>query len=155
SAWWPNLQVQLAQVVALSGLPGWAAAAYVPCAVVLLLVAVAAARPLPAWSRSTWNVLASLALLLVPSLVWLMALTRVPPGVVDERPAPRLASWAWVVLSILTPLYHPYARLWLPLHAMSLVLVSGWLTGLGRTGDRRSLVWYGAVAATALVWTIA
>jgi hypothetical protein len=154
NAWWPDLQVQLAQVVALSGLPGWTVVLQVPCAVALSLVALSSRRPLPAWLRSAWNVLAALALLLAPSLVWLMALTRVPTGLVDERPAARLASWSWVVLTILTPLYHPYARLWLPLHAISLVLVCGWLTGLGRTTDRRATLWQGAVATMALLWAI-
>ena len=32
------------------------------------------------------------------------------------RPSRMLGAW-WLVLSVLTPFYHPYARLWLPLHA--------------------------------------
>lgn len=48
----------------------------------------------------------------------------------DESSTVRLVGVWWLALSVLTPLYHPYARLWLPLEAV------GWLMGglvLGRT----------------------
>jgi len=35
------------------------------------------------------------------------------------------------VLSALTPLYHPYARLWLPLHAAGWILTAGAVVALG------------------------
>ena len=35
-----------------------------------------------------------------------------------------LGSW-WLVMTALTPLYHPYARLWLPLHALGWTLMAG------------------------------
>ncbi|HEY2155906.1 MAG TPA: glycosyltransferase family 39 protein, partial [Isosphaeraceae bacterium] len=41
----------------------------------------------------------------------------------DRSPGVRLVGVWWAVSSILTPLYHPYARLWLPLEA------AGWLLG--------------------------
>ena len=38
---------------------------------------------------------------------------------------------AWLVLSVLTPLYHPYARLWLTLHAAGWLLIAGAIHELG------------------------
>ncbi len=40
-----------------------------------------------------------------------------------------LGSW-WILLSILTPFYHPYARLWMPLHAAGWLLVAGLIVEL-------------------------
>jgi 4-amino-4-deoxy-L-arabinose transferase-like glycosyltransferase len=52
----------------------------------------------------------------------------------DERPAVRLFGVWWIALTILTPMYHPYARLWLPLEASGWImagLVVAWLFGWG------------------------
>src|SRR5262249_29160159 len=55
-------------------------------------------------------------------LVWLLS---------DRRPAVRvLGSW-WLVLSVLTPFYHPYARLWLPMHAVAWLMMAGAVIALG------------------------
>jgi 4-amino-4-deoxy-L-arabinose transferase-like glycosyltransferase len=54
----------------------------------------------------------------------------------DKSPTARLVGVWWVALSILTPMYHPYARLWLPVEA------SGWVGG-------------GMVLATAFRWAVA
>jgi hypothetical protein len=39
----------------------------------------------------------------------------------------RLLGIAWLGLSIATPFYHPYARLWLPLHLLGLVVTAEYL----------------------------
>jgi hypothetical protein len=41
------------------------------------------------------------------------------------RPEPglRLMAWWWLVMTVMTPMYHPYARLWLPIHAASWILI--------------------------------
>jgi hypothetical protein len=48
-----------------------------------------------------------------------------------------LGSW-WLILSILTPFYHPYARLWLPLHAAGWLLLAGLLLVLVPSGGPES-----------------
>ena len=48
----------------------------------------------------------------------------------------------WALLAVLTPFYHPYARLWLPVQALTWVFVGGlfvsirsrWETGLPEFG---------------------
>ena len=46
------------------------------------------------------------------------------------RTSTRVVGVWWVSLMVLTPLYHPYARLWLPCHAVQWLL-GGWLVGEG------------------------
>jgi hypothetical protein len=41
-----------------------------------------------------------------------------------------VGAW-WLVYSILTPFYHPYARLWLPLHAAGWLIAAGSIVALG------------------------
>ena len=36
----------------------------------------------------------------------------------------------WVTLSVLTPFYHPYARLWLPVEAFGWLLMGGVFVGI-------------------------
>jgi dolichyl-phosphate-mannose-protein mannosyltransferase len=56
-----------------------------------------------------------------PNLGWWVALAMLPWWVASKSPARRLLAIGWVSMAILTPFYHPYARLWLPLHAF------GWM----------------------------
>lgn len=156
-AWSRDFRLQLAQVEALSGLPAWAIDARVGTAAFIALVALAMMRPLPVWSRRTLAVVAAVGLLLAPSLVWWVALMVAPWRLFDDRPAARVVSWSWLVLALLTPLYHPYARLWLPLHAAGLVLVAGWLAGSFDPGATRRTIYPVFIACGALVfvWTTA
>jgi dolichyl-phosphate-mannose-protein mannosyltransferase len=34
----------------------------------------------------------------------------------------------WLILAVLTPFYHPYARLWLPLHAFECMFLAGYIS---------------------------
>ena len=52
---------------------------------------------------------------------WWLGLALVPWMVRDENPRVRLVATWWIALTALTPFYHPYARLWLPLEA------AGWM----------------------------
>ena len=48
----------------------------------------------------------------------------------NARPVRILGAW-WLILSLLTPFYHPYARLWLPLHAAGWLLITGLIVEIG------------------------
>jgi hypothetical protein len=60
-----------------------------------------------------------------PTLPWWLGLAWTPGLLRDERPARRLLGVWWLALSLITPWYHPYARLWLPLVALGWILVGG------------------------------
>ena len=49
----------------------------------------------------------------------------------DRRPAARLAALAFLAMAVLTPFYHPYARLALPVHLAGWMIVSGLVVDLG------------------------
>lgn len=55
---------------------------------------------------------------LVPTASWWVALARVPFWLRSASGTSRVLAMAWLVQTVLTPLYHPYARLWLPLEAL-------------------------------------
>jgi hypothetical protein len=66
-----------------------------------------------------------------PDFPWWLGLVWVPTLFRDRRPAVRVLAVWWLVMSILTPFYYPYARLWLPLSA------AGWLVAA-----RAAVVWW-------------
>ncbi len=43
----------------------------------------------------------------------------------SASPAMFVQGVAWLTLSIMTPFYHPYARLWLPLHSLGWIVIGG------------------------------
>jgi hypothetical protein len=74
--------------------------------------------------------LGGIALLgVLPTLPWWLGLALVPWLQRDERPAARLVGAGWILLTILTPFYHPYARLMLPMQAFC------WLIAAGLVGE--------------------
>jgi dolichyl-phosphate-mannose-protein mannosyltransferase len=66
-------------------------------------------------------VLGAAVLGVAPNAGWWVALALMPWWILDKSVAKRLIGIGWLTMAILTPFYHPYARLWLPLHAF------GWL----------------------------
>jgi hypothetical protein len=128
-AWFPNLVLQLAQGVALSGgapwgLVSWFAAwiAVAFCLGSLRAQAVGQGSWLPFWVALLGGAALSAKF---PNLGWWVGLAWAPWLLVDSRPGARLAAASWVLLSVITPFYHPYARLWLPLHATGWTLLAG------------------------------
>ena len=129
-SWWPHFQVQADQAVALSGGGGLILAG-------LFLASLAPwfARPSSriaesAGSSRTGRVLNAfsygfLAWIFVDAPYWL-GLVVAPWLLTRPRPAIRLVGVWWLLLSVMTPFYHPYARLWLPFHAINWLLM-GWL----------------------------
>jgi len=136
---WPKfLAVQLAQVVAFSGGSRWSVTT---CLVALIGVVLGRGGDLPGWLVTTRQFLSSspailclaAALALFGDLGWWVGLAWFFWLAPDSRPGRRvLAAW-WLVLSVMTPFYHPYARLWLPLHAAGWLLLGSTLVTLVET----------------------
>ncbi|MDB5352998.1 MAG: 4-amino-4-deoxy-L-arabinose transferase [Planctomycetota bacterium] len=140
SAWPAHLRLQLGQAYALSGeLTGrlsWGLVAW-PLAWVGAWIAdrgwwfqYRADR----WEGMRFRVgllVGAIALGAAPSIVFWLGLARLPRLLCDRRAGPRMIGMLWVVMAILTPLYHPYARLWLPLHAAGWLIVSDLIVRLG------------------------
>ncbi|WP_161602269.1 ArnT family glycosyltransferase [Tautonia marina] len=170
AGWWPNWQQQMAQAAALVGLTrtgnSWlaisVALAWIGAAIgqgrsvrswkrfrhlgpllalILAVVSLASPANLPYWAALIW----------APVLVWF-----------DTRPSARLMAVWFLVMAVSTPLYHPYARLWLPTLAASWMLGGGliaavlcWLRGVRDEPEtiptRRSLQPLRHVVAIAVV----
>jgi hypothetical protein len=136
SSWVAYWKIQLAQAVALSG--GWAwgasafAAAWLGCG-----LAVNGPRLVPEESRLEGQrfivglALGAAALATIPDLPWWVGLAWFGWLMAECGPACRLLGVWWLVLTMMTPLYHPYARLWLPLHASGWILMAGLVVRLG------------------------
>ncbi len=141
SAWWRNWSRQMSQSIALEGpLFGpvrwsslslglaWVAAA---CVVVGRMSAIQLRFSL----KSLLLVLGpgvGLSLTAPTDLAWWIALGWVPFLLVSKEPSARLTGIWWLLMAVITPLYHPYPRLWLPALASSWVLGGGLLTILAR-----------------------
>ncbi len=126
SGWLADWQSQMDQAAALAGQVAgpwsWGLIAW-PIAVVAIsaMPVASGARPRPA------TVVALLALAipvgLMPGAPWWIAMASLPALVREGGPAARLAAAWWLVMTVTTPLYHPYARLWLPVQAADWVIV--------------------------------
>ncbi len=83
-------------------------------------------------SRSLWLALpaGAMTLGLLPDLTWWLMLAAIPVMLLKLDPAPRVLGTAGLILTILTPLYHPYARLALPFNVLSQILLAGWMVTL-------------------------
>ncbi len=70
-------------------------------------------------------------LVVVPEASWWLALMLMPWLLLSGRPGHRLVGAWWVATSAITPFYHPYARLWLPVQAADwLVMAAALANGL-------------------------
>jgi dolichyl-phosphate-mannose-protein mannosyltransferase len=135
-SWWPHWRLQMAQGVALSGGTSWGMGAWV---LAWVGSAISVGRRSPGHPgppvlllRFSLRLLAATAALgALPNLPWWIGLVGSPWLLADDRPAVRVIGTWWLVLSILTPYYHPYARLWLPLHAAGWLILAGGIAALG------------------------
>jgi 4-amino-4-deoxy-L-arabinose transferase-like glycosyltransferase len=144
-AWWPHWNQQLAQSVALSGGPVWG----------VLTWTLAWAAGALSWGRGAQAsgaaggargfaaglIGGACVLGVLATAPWWLGLAWCPRLLRDDRPAPRLVGAWWLALTVLTPLYHPYARLWLPLQAAGWVIMAGLVSSLvasaiGHSPDR-------------------
>lgn len=168
SSWLPHWDQQLAQVVALTG---GAAVGAITWSVAWLVAGAAVHGFAMLFPKSRWDaarlrlglLIGAAVLATVPDLAWWVGLGWSGWLLFDARPARRVLGAWWLILSVMTPFYHPYARLWLPLHAAGWIMLAGGLLALGpfpgsifEVPDRtlfrnRRLLAQAAVALTCLV----
>ena len=123
AAWWPNLRLQVHQATLFSGSVGYQAAT-----IGLVLWSVWLIQP--GRLEVGWRTI--VRFICVGCLVGSLANNPVVAGLfglslldVRNSRASRLIAVAWVGLFLLTPFYHPYARLWLPFEFASWILLGG------------------------------
>lgn len=121
-AWPRNLLLQLDQVKALSGWSWGGRSGRIGFALLALVPVTAHALGglRPSWRPPAMGCIV-LGLMLEPAIAWWVAAVTFPGMLLDDRPGRRVLASGWVLLTLMTPLYHPYARLWLPLLAL------GWI----------------------------
>ena len=148
-SWFGHWAIQLEQVSALSGGWGWNLAAWLPAIAGAILV-----RPDSRdWARS-WRGLGLLAILaagvFAAMFPWWLGLGWLAFAGRAASPGRWLLGVAWIGLSILTPFYHPYARLWLPIQSLGWIAGAGaiaWLIAPGEAAARRFRFRAGALIA--------
>ncbi len=138
-SWWPFLELQLAQTIALSGGPIWTSTTW---CIAFLSYVLASKQPLKSWPEAFRLAIGlaggGIVLAIVPDFGWWIGFLMVAPLLASASPAPRLLGTSWFVLSAMTPFYHPYARLWLPLHSAGWLMFAGAIDRLARAGWDRS-----------------
>lgn len=145
AGWWPNWQQQMAQAAALVGLTrtgnSWLS---ISVALAWIGAAIGQGRSVRSWRRFRHLgpllalILAVVSLASPANLPYWTALIWAPVLVCfDDRPSARLMAVWFLVMAVSTPMYHPYARLWLPTLAASWMLGGGliaavlcWLRGV-------------------------
>jgi dolichyl-phosphate-mannose-protein mannosyltransferase len=127
---WPrHMLAQLAQSRALTGGPLWLASGGLAAAFALTAIGQPPAGKWRFVKRILLPMLSLSVLCLLPNLAWWIPLVWLPALTPRNRMAdvaPVIFLYAgWLSLSVLTPFYHPYARLWLPLEAYGWMFVGG------------------------------
>jgi 4-amino-4-deoxy-L-arabinose transferase-like glycosyltransferase len=134
SSWAPHFWHQLQQARALSGGPSWLAAGGLAGALGMALCCGDFGSKNPFRLRSAPLTLILAAICILPELRWLVPVGWVYalllPGLGAASSATCLLAAGWLTLAILTPFYHPYARLWLPMEAFAWVFLGGLFVSL-------------------------
>jgi 4-amino-4-deoxy-L-arabinose transferase-like glycosyltransferase len=129
SSWPGHLYLQLTQATALSGGPAWLAAGGLAATLAIYASTGDFATERQVLPRMLIATAGLTALCVIPSFGWWVVAGWILFGLISNvRIATRSAcvlAVGWMVLTIMTPFYHPYARLWLPVHAF------GWLVSSG------------------------
>lgn len=136
ASWLPHWRQQLAQVVALSGgmIGGGAAWATSWIAAGFAVHGLRAFWPPSRWDGARFRLgllIGAAALATIPDLAWWVGLAWSGWLLADRRASMRVLGAWWIVLSVMTPFYHPYARLWLPLHASGWIMLAGGVVTFG------------------------
>jgi hypothetical protein len=127
---WPgHALIQLEQDRALSGGLGWLIVGGLAGAIAMLVVTPASSMSRRSLPRELVVALSLTALCsffhgaLFGAILWAIVLAETRTGVTSK------AAWVlavgWIVLAAMTPFYHPYARLMLPLQSLSWILMGG------------------------------
>ncbi len=133
SVWWSHLRSQAQQASELSG-PTW-----------LPFVNILAILWSLAWLRSTGErsireiILRSIVIAIV---VWPLLAAPATTGILflltlkrNSAAEIRFLAISWITLFLLSPFYHPYARLWLPLEQLHWVILGGLVIQLSHQLD--------------------
>ncbi len=138
SAWMPNLFAQANQATRLVG-PIWLTLG----AGLAIGVSIWVTSPLEKGTARTWLLSSIVAgcllttvlvapitsgILLIPGLRW------------NSRVGDRFIGASWLALLVLSPFYHPYARLWLPFEMIHWIIVGGLASNLDEFGGDPALV---------------
>ncbi len=122
-SWLPHIRIQLDQVAALSGGPVWNAMEYLAAVLACELVLLGQPRTNRLRMLVVMAVL-GLVVCVFPAFYGLLGAGWAFDHGRGRGPARRLLAAAWLGLMILTPFYHPYARLWLPLHFLGWIMAA-------------------------------
>jgi 4-amino-4-deoxy-L-arabinose transferase-like glycosyltransferase len=129
SAWPGHWSVQLDQAAALSGGAVWLGCGGIVASVGMLLSAGEFGPNGRFLVRILVEVMSLSALCLIPRLSWWVGLFWIAVAMIQGKGIGTLSAYlllaGWATLSVLTPFYHPYARLWLPVHAFGWMLMGG------------------------------
>jgi dolichyl-phosphate-mannose-protein mannosyltransferase len=127
--WWPNFLIQAEQAIAMCDLRLIIPSVVLACMTYWIasppgwLAATAHLSPIRRGFSSVPSTVGVLPCTIAP---YVLGLFMVPWFLGRPRSSVRLVAVWWFVLSVMTPFYHPYARLWLPYHAVNW-LIMGWL----------------------------
>jgi dolichyl-phosphate-mannose-protein mannosyltransferase len=141
SSWPWHFSHQLAQAVALRGGPAWLASGGLAAALGVSISRGDFGADIRLLARALAQVLVLTALCVITGLWWWVALAWV--GCVLSRKnglgnkSVSLVCVGWAAMSALTPIYHPYSRLWLPLEALGWVLFGGLFVEIRSAIDNR------------------
>ena len=138
AAWAEHWRLQMGQSFALSGEPTqgltWGIVAWPLAWIGGLSCANAGAERVTRTRRRQMRdrlglFLGAAVLGIAPNAGWWVALAMLPWWLADRSVSTQLLACGWLVMAILTPMYHPYSRLWLPLQAYGWIALAGLLTG--------------------------
>jgi len=171
SRWADHWLLQLSQARVLCGNLRWRSSIGIAAALAFSMSASDIRRPRHGWLERIIEALGLAALCVVTNLEWWMPLGWIAFIAIcrlsSATPAMLLLGVAWLTLSIMTPFYHPYARLWLPLHGLGWIVMGGifvagrgWLEAADRSpaGERKlrfnPLLGFTTICAAALAITL-
>ena len=129
SSWPSHWMVQLDQAAALSGGPFWLGCGGIAASVGMLW----SVGDFRATGLNLFRILVEAislsAMCLIPVVSWWVCLFWLAIALFQRKGIGTLPSYlllaGWVTLSVLTPFYHPYARLWLPVQALGWIIMGG------------------------------
>jgi 4-amino-4-deoxy-L-arabinose transferase-like glycosyltransferase len=123
--WLEHLRTQVDQTAALSGGPLWVASGSIAA---FLSAECVLGRHLLARRRGLGLLIAFAAVTaMLPHILWWIVSFWLPRGLAGQGASKRLLAVSWAGLSLASPFYHPYARLWLPLLALGWVVVARYI----------------------------
>jgi 4-amino-4-deoxy-L-arabinose transferase-like glycosyltransferase len=133
STWIDHWSQQLAQAKVLSGSQRWRSSVGIVAVLGLLFGSSDRRRTPIRWPLLLIEVSGLTSLCVVPNFEWWAPLGWIAFMVIrrinSATPAMLVLGVGWLLLSIMTPFYHPYARLWLPLHAFGCIVIGGLFAG--------------------------